>query len=62
MLSIDEESAFREMFLRLLQVGHRAKATIETTPRSGWNTSSAKIVDNAIVGHVISRRPGAMTA
>lgn len=60
MLSIDEESAFREMFLRLLRIGQRNRSTIEATPRGGWSTSAAKIVDNAIVGHIISRR-GAVT-
>jgi hypothetical protein len=59
MLSIDEERGFREMFLRLLRIGHRSRATIEATPRSGWNTSSAKVVDNAIVGYILSRRAAA---
>jgi hypothetical protein len=54
--TIGEGLAFREMFLRLLRIGHRNKQAIETAPRAGWNTSASKIVDNAIVGYVIPRR------
>jgi len=55
MLSIVEERAFRAMFVRLLRIGERNQATIKATPRNGWNSSSAKVVDNAIVGYILGR-------
>jgi len=56
MLSIDEERAFREMFARVLRIGQSSRLTIEATAKSGWNTCPTKVVDNAIVGFILSRR------
>jgi len=55
MLSIPEEVAFAEMFLRFHRVGLANKEKILSLVGSGWNTSETKVIDNAIVGYVIER-------
>lgn len=54
MLSISEERAFREMFSRQIQIARHNAGAIEAIPRIGWNSGSAKIVDNAIVGYMLN--------
>jgi hypothetical protein len=60
-LSVSEDVAFREMFTRLLRLGGLTRTTIEAAPKSEWNTSLAKVLDNALVGYVISRLSAAST-
>jgi hypothetical protein len=55
MLSIDERTAFGEMFMRFLGLASEQKSVIRTLRDETWNTSSTKIVDNAIVGYMIAR-------
>ena len=59
MLNVEEQTAFQEMFGRLLLVGNSQRETINRLAGTGWNTSRAKVVDNAIMGYVIERLPPA---
>jgi hypothetical protein len=52
-LSVDERTAFQEMFARLLDVAARRRDVIHGLVDERWNTSHAKIVDNAVVGYMI---------
>jgi hypothetical protein len=54
-LSVDEPTAFREMYSRLLQLASRRKRLVDRMVGGEWNTSPAKVVDNAIVGYMIAR-------
>ena len=53
-LSIGEQAAFSEVFNRLLHVGTECSAAIHSLLGESWNTSPAKVVDNAVVGYLIS--------
>ena len=55
MLSVDEATAFREMFGRLARVASNQRIAIGELLDQSWNTSAAKVVDNAIVGYMIAR-------
>jgi hypothetical protein len=55
MLSIDEQTAFAEMFSRCLQVAAAQKPAIVSLIDGARNTGPAKVVDNAIVGYMIAR-------
>lgn len=55
MLSVDERTAFSEMFARLLKVASEQKSIIPKLVDGTWNTSPAKVLDNAIVGYMIGR-------
>jgi len=52
MLTIDEEEAFGEMFLRIHRIALENKDTLSHLVGTGWNTSETKVIDNAIVGYV----------
>lgn len=52
-LSIAEDQAFFEMFLRLHSVAMANKDIIMKLVGQGWNTSETKVIDNAVVGYVI---------
>ncbi len=58
MLSIDEHTAFREMFIRFLHLAHAQEWAIRKLRDESWNTSSSKIMDNAIVGYMIAHEGG----
>jgi hypothetical protein len=58
-LNVEEQTAFQEMFGRLLLVGNSQRETIDRLAGKGWNTSRAKVVDNAVMGYVIERLPPA---
>ncbi len=53
MLSIPEEDAFSEIFQRLHKIAAANKDHITSLIDSSWNTSSTKVIDNAIVGYVL---------
>jgi hypothetical protein len=53
MLSIPEKDAFREMFTRFHLIAARASGSISKLLGAGWNTSTTKVVDNALVGYAI---------
>jgi hypothetical protein len=55
MLSIDEPTAFHEMFTRCVQVAVHHKEAIDGLVDGMRNTGIAKVVDNAIVGYMIAR-------
>lgn len=55
MLSIDEHTAFGEMFIRLLGLAYSQESVIRKLRDDTWNTSSSKVIDNAIVGYMIAR-------
>jgi hypothetical protein len=55
MLSVDERTAFGEMFTRLIGVAGSQRAVIAAVLDKSWNTSESKVVDNAIVGYLIAR-------
>jgi hypothetical protein len=55
-LSIDEEVAFREMFGRLLEIAGQNRTSIQATTGTDWNTCPSKVVDNAIVGFMLSHK------
>lgn len=55
MLSVDERTAFQEMFTRVLHVGFAQGPLIRSLIDSTWNTGPAKVVDNGIVGFMIGR-------
>lgn len=55
MLSVDEATAFGEMFSRLIRVACNQQSTIGALLDRSWNTSAAKVIDNAIVGYMIAR-------
>jgi hypothetical protein len=55
MLSIDERTAFTEIFTRLLRIGAERASVIRSLIDGTWNTSTAKVVDNAVVGYLIAR-------
>jgi hypothetical protein len=59
MLNVEERTAFLEMFGRLLGVGNTQRETIDKLAGEAWNTSRAKVVDNAVMGYVIERLPPA---
>jgi hypothetical protein len=59
MLSIDERTAFREMFAQLLRVASTQADGIRRLIDGQCNTSQAKVVDNAIVGYMIAKREAA---
>ena len=61
MLSVDEPTAFSEMFTRMLRVARAHGAAIRGVVGDAWNTGPAKVVDNAIVGYLIARE-GVYTA
>jgi len=52
MLSIPEEDAFIEMYMRFHLIAKNNRDIIEGLVGRGWNTSETKVIDNAIVGHV----------
>jgi hypothetical protein len=54
MLSIDERTAFSEMFTRMLGVARANGSVIRSAVDAVWNTGPAKVVDNAIVGYLIT--------
>lgn len=58
MLSVDERTAFREMYGRLIRVATHQREAIAALLDHTWNTSAAKVVDNAIVGYMIAREGG----
>lgn len=58
MLSIPEDVAFGEILMRLLHIADTNRKDIDLTPRDGWNTTAAKIIDNAIVGYVLAQQGG----
>ncbi len=53
-LSIDEREAFGEIFSRLLKVGAGRGDGVRGLLDKVWNSSTAKVVDNAVVGYLIS--------
>jgi hypothetical protein len=53
MLTITEEEAFKEMFLRFHEIAIANRDLIKRLVGQGWNTSETKVIDNAIVGYVI---------
>ena len=57
MLSVDEETAFLEMFAQLHRIARSSAGVINERLGLGWNTSESKVVDNAIIGYVRSWRP-----
>ena len=59
MLSIQERAAFSEVFTRLLSVAAECSSVIGTLLGESWNTSPAKVVDNAVVGYLIAREGAA---
>jgi hypothetical protein len=52
MLSIDERAAFGEIFSRLLNVAATRGDEIRALLDNAWNSSPAKVVDNAVVGYL----------
>ena len=54
-LSVDEPTAFAEMFTRMMRVAVNHRIAIGELLDQSWNTSAAKVVDNAIVGYMIAR-------
>jgi len=57
-LCIEERDAFTEMFTRLLCVAAARRDVIPRLLDDNWNSSEAKVVDNAVVGYLI-RKEGA---
>jgi hypothetical protein len=55
MLSIDERTAFGEMFGRTLGLARAHGPLIRGAIDGAWNTGPAKVIDNAIVGYLIAR-------
>jgi len=54
MLSIEEREAFGEIFGRLLKVATSQGDGIRGLLDNAWNSSTAKVVDNAVVGYLIA--------
>lgn len=54
MLSIGEREAFGEIFARLLKVATSHGDGIRGLLDNAWNSSTAKVVDNAVVGYLIA--------
>jgi hypothetical protein len=55
MLSVDERTAFSEMFTRMVGVARARGSVIRGVMDDAWNTGPAKVVDNAIVGYLIAQ-------
>ena len=53
MLTMEEDEAFQEMYLRFHFVAVANKQQIQSRVGKGWNTSETKTLDNAIVGFVL---------
>jgi hypothetical protein len=53
MLTISEEDAFCEMFLRFHRVAVEQKDFLSAHVDRGWNSSRTKVLDNALVGYVV---------
>jgi hypothetical protein len=53
-LSISEDVAFIEMYGGLLQMAGANADRIEASVGEGWNTSISKVLDNAVVGYILS--------
>lgn len=53
LLSISEEVAFAEMFVRLHRLAATQKQLLRSYLGPGWYSSETKIIDNALVGFVI---------
>jgi hypothetical protein len=53
MLSISEEEAFWEMFVRFYRIGINCEQLLQDAVGEGWYTSETKVIDNAIVGYVV---------
>jgi len=49
------------MFTRFLRLATAKKPAIQRAIDSTWNTGTAKVLDNAIVGYMIAREVGAKT-
>jgi hypothetical protein len=58
-LSIDERDAFAEIFMRLLKVAAARSDIIRRLLDNAWNSSTAKVVDNAVVGYLIAKEGAA---
>jgi len=54
-LSQGDRAAFHEMFPYFCRIATESRRKIETRIGKGMNTSTAKVIDNAIVGFVLSR-------
>ena len=53
MLTMQESSAFREMYLQFHWLACANKEVIKSSVGKAWNTSETKTIDNAIVGFVL---------
>jgi hypothetical protein len=53
-LSIEEREAFGEIFARLLKVAAERGEGLRSLLDNAWNSSTAKAVDNAVVGYLIA--------
>ena len=58
MLSIEERPRFRKC-LQAASVAAECSSVIQTLLAKSWNTSPAKVVDNAVVGYLIARERAA---
>jgi hypothetical protein len=56
-LTIEERAAFAEMYIRILRAASERQASItQALEKPEKNTSSSKVVDNAIIGYMIDRK------
>ena len=53
-LSISEEEAFTEMYTEFHRLAVQHRTEIEAAIGSPWNSSETKVLDNAIIGYVLS--------
>jgi len=59
-LTISEMDAFFEMYERFRCIAKAQKIKIRQLVNCGWNTSEIKVLDNAIMGYVVSHRQRAI--
>jgi len=57
-LSVSEEDAFSEIFQRFHLLAVQCKGMLPGLLDDGWNSSTTKVLDNAIVGYAIAMKPG----
>jgi hypothetical protein len=55
MMTMGDEAAFKEVYPALAEIASRAGDNLRVNSRSPMNTSSTKILDNAIIGYVWSK-------
>lgn len=55
MMNMGDEAAFKEVYPVLAEIARRTKGHLTVNDRSPFNTSPTKVLDNAIIGYVLSQ-------